>query len=135
MLSDRVQGRIVVINTGDRLATVTLATSEVGTGRVNVAGFWYVAVLAAPPPIELNSPVGVRQARANTHLGGNGAVREDAPFDPGNFHKGALTTGKHLIFFIVTGAGLTFLIAPDGRGDLFLSGGRLRQEKQYSKYG
>jgi len=135
MLSDRVQGRVVVINTGDGLAPVALAAGEVGPGCVNVAGFCYVAVLAAPPPIELNSPVGVRQARANTHLGGNGAVREDALFDPGNFHKGALTTGKHLIFFIVTGAGLTFLIAPDGRGDLFLSGGRLRQEKQYSKYG
>ena len=43
-----------MVNAGNGLAAVTLAAGEVGPGRVNVTGFRHVAVLAAPPPIELN---------------------------------------------------------------------------------
>ena len=48
-----------MIDTGDGLAAVTLATGKVGAGRVDIAGFCYVAVLAATTPIEFNALVGV----------------------------------------------------------------------------
>jgi hypothetical protein len=68
----------------------------------------------APSIVEFNAPVGVRQTGAYTYRSSRGAVWENAPLDPWNFHKGALATGPDLVFFIVTGADFVLFVTPDG---------------------
>ena len=76
MPPDRVHRREIMIDAGNWLATVALATGEVGPGRVDVAGFCDVAVLTAPAPIKFNAPVGVCQVGSAAHRGRCRAVGE-----------------------------------------------------------
>jgi hypothetical protein len=120
MPPDWIHRRVVVIDTGDRLSPVALPTSKIGPSRMNISGFSDVAVFTASAPVEFNTLVGVRQARAISHRGSGWAVGEKATPEPRNTHKWALMTGPDLILFIIAGADLVLLIPPDGRGYFFL---------------
>ncbi len=114
MPPDRVHRREIVIDAGDGFSTVALATGEVGPGRVDVAGFCYVAVLTPPAPIKFNAPVGVCQVGSAAHSGRCRAVREKATADPRYSYQRSLMARPGFVLFLITGANFVLLVTPDG---------------------
>jgi hypothetical protein len=113
MFTNRVQGRVKVVDAGYRLAPVTLAAGKVCADGVDVFSFLHVTINTVQVLIKLDRAMGISEPGADTYLRCGRTVGKGSHFDSRNTHQRTEMKGPSLVFLIIARTELALFIASD----------------------